>query len=166
VREPAIARAALVPAALSAAAFLLLLAGKERTLFGELFSAGTLASFTVPVLTASGRALGSALWFATGWLLVHLAATCAARAYVYRKRDKERALRVTALALALITLLSAALYATGLAPLSLALALAPFLTLTALLATGVLTFRSPKPLGWALTAANLVALISFGLSLS
>ena len=54
---------------------------------------------------------------------------------------------------------------TGVLPHAWALALSPIMALTELLATRALSFKSPKPLGWALTAANLVALISFGLSL-
>jgi len=160
-----LALALLVPTCLSLAAAAALLRGHERALWAQLLSATTLVSFTIPVLVASGRTLTAALQFAAGWLLVHVTATCAARAYVYRRRDGTRGLAwATALA-AGVFLASAGLYAAGWAPGCFALACAPFVLIAALLLTRLVTFKSPKALGWSLTAANLAAFLAFGLEL-
>ncbi|HEX6244278.1 MAG TPA: YwiC-like family protein [Polyangiales bacterium] len=160
-----LALALCVPVVLSLAATSSVLTGHERSLGGQLLSASTLASFPIPVLVAAGLPFSRALEFALGWTLVHVTATCAARAYVYRRKHGlgalQRAVAVAALGLAA----SVVLYAGGWLPLSFALATAPFVGLALLLTTRVLEFKSPKTLGWTLTVANVVAVVVFGLDL-
>lgn len=164
-RDGALASALLVPIGLSVVAGLTVLSGGERSLPGQLLSAATLASFASPVLVASGRPLAEAVRFACGWLLVNVAATCAARAYVYRKRNGEAQLRWAAGLSVTITLGCTALFATGELGASCALATAPFAIIALLLASHALMPKSPKTLGWILTAANAIAFVVFGLSL-
>lgn len=161
-RSTDLALSLLVPAGLSLAAGALVLGEHERDLRAQLLSASTLASFSVPVLVASGFALTRALSFAAGWVLVHLSATCAARAYVYRRRDGTRGLYLATLLSMGLFLASCALAVFDQLPVSFALASLPFALLALLLSTGLLNFKSPKSLGWSLTAANLAAFLAFG----
>lgn len=161
----ALALALCVPVVLSLAAAGSVLMGHERTLGGQLLSASALASFPVPVLVAAGLPFSRALQFALGWMLVHVTATCAARAYVYRRKHGLDGLRRVVLFALLGLVSSAALYAAGWLPLSFALASAPFVALALLLLMQVLELKSPKTLGWALTGANLFAVVVFGLDL-
>lgn len=163
--DPMRALSLCVPLSLSLVAAGTVLSGRERTLWGQLLSASTLASFSVPVLFAAGITLRRALEFALGWTLVHVTATCAARAYVYRRKHGPGALqRATAFAVCAL-LLSAALYVAGWLPPSFALASAPFVVLALLLSARLLQFKSPKTLGWTMTSVNLIAFVVFGLDL-
>jgi hypothetical protein len=154
--------AALVPFLLSAIAALIVVRGRERSLSGQLISATTLASFSIPILVAEAHGLGPALRFAAGWSLVHATATLAARAYVHRRREGASALWRAAALSALALVACAALWWAGLLPVSFALACAPFAAIALLLSTHVLELRSPKTLGWVLTGANLIAFVIFG----
>jgi YwiC-like protein len=156
--------ALLVPLLLSVAAGVVVLRGGERSLAGQLLSGATLASFAIPVLAVEGHAFGGAVQFAGGWALVQATATCAARAYVHRRRQGAGALRRAA-ALTLCTLVAcAALWRAGFLPPSFALACAPFALIALLLSTRMLELKSPKTLGWVLTGANLIAFVVFGVS--
>lgn len=154
-----------IPLLLSSIAAVAVLLGHERTLPGQLLSATTLASFSIPVLVAAGLKLPRAYEFALGWTVVHVTATCAARAYVYRRKHGTGALtRATLFGVGSLTA-SSALFVAGLLPLSFALASAPFVAVSLLLTTRALHFNSPKALGWTLTCANLIAVVVFGLEL-
>jgi hypothetical protein len=156
----------LVPLLLSVAAALLLVVvrGGERRLSGQLLSGATLASFTIPVLAAEGHALGRALQFAAGWALVQATATCAARAYVHRRRQGPGALRRAAALSSCALVACAVLWQAGFLPPSFALACAPFALIALLLSTRAIELKSPKSLGWMLTGANLIAFVIFGVS--
>jgi hypothetical protein len=160
------ARAALlIPAALSLCVSAILLRDLERTLLGELAVGAALASFSLPVLVASGVATGPALALTAGWTVVHGLATLVARAVVYRKR-LGRGVVVGASVSALATLGAATLLAlSGIVPLSWCFAPLPFALVLAAVASGLFRPRSPKPVGWALAAASVAALLLFGLGL-
>lgn len=157
--------ALLVPGTLALATLSFVFAEREQTLLGQLLSAATLASFAVPVLVAAQLSFPRALMFAAGWMLVHAVATITARAYVYRKREGHRGLikaaAVSAFALGLI----AWFHHAGWLPITWLFALLPVAVIALLLAVRALAPRTPKQLGWLLTAANLSAFVALGLSL-
>jgi hypothetical protein len=162
---PAYVRLALlVPLVLCTLAGALALLDREKTAAGELLGAAALSSFSVPVLAVANVAVLPIASFALGWLLVHTMATLTARAYVYRKRGGGRWLRVWALGSIVVLAVCALSYALELLPWSFCLAPLPFVVAAAALATGSFTPRTPKVLGWTLAAANVWALLFFGLS--
>lgn len=163
---PAAARALSVPAALSLCALAALLRRREKSLLAELLAAAALTSFSVPVLVAQGVPLASIAIFLGGWLIAQLLATVTARAYVYRRREGEGPLQAASVAAALMLGLAALLVRQGHLPLAACLALAPFALLAAALHLRAYRPRTPKGLGWALTFANLGAVVLFGMTLA
>jgi hypothetical protein len=162
---PAAGRALLLPAALSLGALATLLRGQEKSLLGELLAAAALTSFSVPVLVAQDVPLASISVFVSGWLTAQALATLTARAYVYRRRDGERPLQLASVGAVLLLGLAALLVREGHVPLAACLALGPFALLAAALHLHAYRPRTPKGLGWALTIANLAAVVLFGTTL-
>jgi hypothetical protein len=163
--EPALGRALALPAALSLGALGALLRKREKSLLGELLAAAALTSFSVPVLVAQGVPRASIAIFMGGWLTAQLLATVTARAYVYRRRDGEGPVQRASVGAALMLGLAGLLVGHGDLPLAACLALGPFALLAAALHFHAYRPRTPKGLGWALTLANLGAVVLFGMTL-
>ncbi len=154
----------LVPALLCALTAGLVLLHRERTILGELVSAAALTSFCMPLLAIARASLSSTLSFGVGWLLIHIMATLTARAYVHRKRGEGRLLGYWAAGSIAVFALAGVLSARGVVAWSFGLAPLPFVVAAVALAVGRFAPRTPKTLGWTLAAANLWALLFFGLS--
>lgn len=163
--EESTRRALLASALLCAAAFVLAIGGREKSLAGELVITAALVGLTLPALALSSVAPPAAARFLALWLVVHALAMLTARAYVYRKREGEGLLRVATLIATVVVLGSLAAAWSG--RLSWSESSAPCLIalVTFALASGVFRPRSPKKLGWALAAAMMPALVLIGLAL-
>jgi hypothetical protein len=150
---------------LSVVALGALLARREKSLAAELLAAAALTSFSLPVLVAQHvppRQIGV---FIGAWLAAQLLATLTARAYVYRRRDGERPLRAASTSALLLLGVAALLAAQGYVPPAAGLALAPFTLVATMLQARTYRPRTPKSVGWALTAASLAAVVLLGATL-
>jgi hypothetical protein len=162
---PQLREVAGVPAACALIAGAVVLARREQRAWGELWVGVTLASFSLPVLVASGVAPRSALELTLGWILVHGLSTLTARGFVHRKRDDGKLLRMACVgALALIAG-GGALVALRFIPLAWGLAALPCVGIAGATALAAFRPRTPRALGWSLAAANGLALALFGVGL-
>jgi hypothetical protein len=151
--------AALAPAGCAALLGGLLLARRVKTLGGELVAAAAFAALHLP-LAAAGGAEGFRLWGpAAAWLAAFIAATFAVHALKARHKGRDAGLVRAAVAVSI--LVAAAALAVGLA--GGAAGMLGWATLVPAAAALCVAVRPVHPrhlkrVGWALVAANLVAL--------
>lgn len=147
--------ASIVPFALGAAVFLLINRDKEKTLGGEILAASALASAAVPVALASGVSSPMAWGAWLAWSISFGAATWAVRVVI----------RMRKLFMALPTRVAPVLGAAGIAVLFAwvgvfsrfcALATAPMLVFSAVLAIAPPHPSALRRVGWALVASSVV----------
>ncbi|MFT3928579.1 MAG: YwiC-like family protein [Myxococcales bacterium] len=138
-----------------------LFAKQERTVRGQLVVGVALASFTMPMLVSSAVPSARALCLTGTLALTHALGCITARGVIYRKQDAGRLLHVAAFAAFLAALLLGLVHRSVM-PLAWSLAPLPFAGIAGALALGLFSPRSPKPVGWALTAASCVAMLLFG----
>lgn len=156
----------LAPVSLGAGALLLALAGKERSLVGELHVASTLSSVALPVATAAGLSVATSLTLVGVWIVGFSVGTFAARGVLLRNRDAGRGLRrATRLAL-FVAACCVAVAAAGLLSAPFALAPLPFVVV----AFG-LRARPPAPqrmttIGLTLVGASTITLITLVLGVA
>ncbi|MFW6066782.1 MAG: YwiC-like family protein [Myxococcota bacterium] len=160
---PAVRWLVLVPVAAGLLSLLLAVAGKERSLIGEIHVALSLSSIALPVATAAGMAPSAAGVLVGVWVAGFSVGTVAARGVLLQKRDRGRGLRLATWAALVVTAGGAALAASGLLPPATALAPLPF-ALVAL----ALAFRPPPPqrmtaIGFGLVGAATATLLTLTL---
>jgi hypothetical protein len=151
-----------LPLALCGLAAVAVLLNQERALWAQVLIAAALTSFALPVLAASGVRPELALALCGLWSAIHLMATLTARAVVYRRRVGEHLLGWATATSVGVLATTALLYGAAKLPLAWSLAPAPLALVTFLLAFGLFTPRTPKPLGYALMTASIVAFVLFG----
>ncbi len=156
-------RLLVLPCAFALATAGLVLAGREKTLLGELVALGGLVSVGLPVAALAGVPLDRALFASIAWLALFACETLAIRATVAKPRPRAwvpSALRLAAFAAGVLTAGAAAvLLAAGSAPALCALALVPGGLLSALVAAWRVHPRRLRELGWCMVAADLAVLI-------
>ena len=145
--------ATVVPLALGAALLRFIHQDKEKTLGGEILAASALASTSVPVALASGISASIAWGAWIAWSISFAAATCAVRVVVYRKKfQMSTAARISPVLAA--ALLSLALGWVGVLSQASALATAPMLLFSAVLALTPPHPSALRRIGWGLVGAS------------
>ncbi len=155
-----------LPGLLSLVCARLMFLGREKTVFGQLTVTCALTSFALPPLLAAGVATSLALSFVAAFASVQALSALTARGSIYRKQDGGQLL-TWAMACALVAVLGfAALQGWDAWPPSWSLAPWPFAMITLALFARLVVPRSPKSLGWALTAASVLSIALFGVGLA
>jgi hypothetical protein len=160
-----VARAGAAPAALALATGAAVLAGREKTLVGELFALGALVSIALPVGLAARVPPGAATAAVSVWGLTFAAGALAVRATVAKPRPHAwlpAAMRAASAAVGLAGAASAAGIAV-LEPLAWLPGLAAAAALPGSLLAAALGLRRVPPrhlrrIGWAMVAADAVTL--------
>jgi hypothetical protein len=158
--SPAARVAAFVPAALGAVLGVLVFARRIKTLPGELGAVAAFASLHLPI-AAAGGATGVRLWGpAAAWFAVFVSATFAVHAMKARHKGRDAAFVNAAAAIAACVLIAAIALAVagGDARLLGGASLAPA-AVGLYVAARPVHPRNLKRVGWALVAANAVALV-------
>lgn len=137
----------------------LVLAGRERSLPGEILVAVALASVSLPVAVAAAVPLGDAVVLFAAWSVCFAVATPAARGVLFQKKDRGRGLRVARWVGLLVVPACLAAAAAGVVSPWLALTPVPFAAAAVLLALRPPSPRRMHALGFTLMGACTVALV-------
>lgn len=154
-----VAPAAAIAVVLGVAGFGVALAGREKTVWGELLAAVALSSAALPVALAAGLPLSFAIALVMVWSVSFGVGTAAARGIALRSRDHGRSLRIAAVAAVVVALVAAGLAVGGFATIRAAAAPVPTLLLALALAIHPVAPAKIRKVGWSMIAASALTLL-------
>jgi hypothetical protein len=154
----ALGPAAVIAVVLGVAGFGVALAGREKTVGGELLAALAVSSAALPVALAAGLGLAFSAALVAVWVVSFAVSTAAARGIALRAKDHGRSLRLAGALAVVVAAAATALAASGLAPLRAALAPAPALVLAVALSLRPVPPAKIRLVGWSMIAASVVTL--------
>ncbi len=152
--SPAVRWALLVCALLAATSFAVAIAGKHRTLWGQLWGIVGLSGTCLPILLAGGLAVSTSLELWTAWMIGFAATTLAVRSVIAAQKRKSRSLHWAG-----IGVLSIVVAALTVSSYSLAIVALPMLATSWYLLFAPPSAKHLRRVGWSLVACTITSAV-------
>lgn len=150
--SPAVRWALLACALLATTGFALAIAGKHRTLGGQLWGIVGLSVTCLPILLAGGLAVSTSLEIWTAWIIGFTATTLAVRSVIAAQKRKPRSIHWVG-----IGALSLVVAALTVSPYSLAIVTLPMLVMSWYLLIAPPSAKHLKRVGWSLVVCTVTS---------
>lgn len=150
--SPAVRWALLACAVLAVTGFALAIAGKHRTLGGQLWGIAGLSVTCLPILLAGGLAVSTSLEIWAAWILGFAATTLAVRSVIAAQKRKSRSIHWAG-----ISVLSLVVAALTLSPYSLAIVTLPMLAMSWFLLFAPPSAKHLKRVGWTMVVCTVTS---------